>query len=52
MSEKENQILETIKEAMPNMSDYDKGYLLGFSESRVSEQRAQKQVEPQKGEDK
>ena len=45
MSEKERQILEAIKEAMPNMSDYDKGYLLGYSESRVSEQRGQKQQE-------
>ena len=49
MSEKEKKILDTIKEAMPNMSDYDKGYLLGFSESRVSEQRAKKHEEPQKG---
>ena len=52
MSEKEKKILEVIKEAMPNMSDYDKGYLLGFSESRVSERRANKQEEPQKGDDK
>ena len=43
MSEKEKQILETIKKAMPNMSEYDKGYLLGFSESRVSANKSQKQ---------
>ena len=51
MGEREKQILKTIKEAMPNMSDYDKGYLLGFSESRVSEQKNQKKQEaPQKEE--
>lgn len=51
MSEKEKQILETIKEAMPNMSDFDKGYFLGFSESRVSERReAKNQTEEKKGE--
>lgn len=48
MSEKEKQILKTIKEAMPNLSDYDKGYLLGFSESRVSEKRAQEKEEKKK----
>ena len=45
MSEKEKQILETIKKAMPNMTEYDKGYLLGFSESKVSENRRKKQTE-------
>ncbi len=39
MSEKEKQILKTMKEAISTMSDFDKGYLLGFSESRVSEKR-------------
>ena len=48
MSEKEKKILQTIKEAMPNLSEYDKGYLLGFSESRVSEKRAQAQKEKKK----
>ena len=50
MSEKEKKILETMKKAISSMSDFDQGYLLGFSESRVSEKReAQKQQsEPQK----
>lgn len=29
MSEKEKQIVEKLKETLPNMSDFDKGYLLG-----------------------
>lgn len=41
MNEKEMQILETIKNAMTNMSEYDKGYLLGYSEGRVREKRTQ-----------
>ena len=45
MSKKEQQILEIIKEAMPNMSEYDKGYLLGYSEGRVREKRMQEQNE-------
>lgn len=46
MSEKEKQILETMEKAFSSMSDFDKGYLLGFSESRVSEKReAQTQKE-------
>lgn len=29
MSEKEKQIVEKLKEAIPQMSDFDKGYILG-----------------------
>lgn len=36
MSEKEKQILETITEAIPKMSEFDKGYLLGMGEAMVS----------------
>lgn len=50
MSEKEKQILETIKKAMPNMSEFDKGYLLGLSEGKVSEKRAKEKAKEQKGE--
>lgn len=49
MSEREKEILETVKEALPNMSSFDKGYLLGFSESKVSEKR-RKEQEEKKGE--
>lgn len=29
MSEKEKQIVEKLKEAIPKMSEFDKGYILG-----------------------
>lgn len=37
MSEKEKQILETMTKAIPNMSEFDKGYLLGMGEVTESE---------------
>ena len=37
MSEKENKIIKSISEALPKMSDFDKGYLLGSAERMVSE---------------
>lgn len=33
MSEKEKRIVEKLKEAIPNMSEFDKGYILGKTES-------------------
>lgn len=36
MSEKEKQILETITKAIPNMSEFNKGYLLGMGEAMVN----------------
>lgn len=45
MSEKEKKILEAVKKAVPKMSEFDKGYLLGFSESRVSEKKEQQKKE-------
>lgn len=33
MSEKEKKIVEKLKEAIPKMSDFDKGYILGKVES-------------------
>lgn len=40
MSEKEKRIMETLSEAFPKMSDFDKGYLLGSAERMVSEKEA------------
>lgn len=38
MSEKERKdILKTISEALPKMSDFDKGYFLGVAESKAAE---------------
>lgn len=33
MSEKEKRIIEKLKEVIPNMSEFDKGYILGKTES-------------------
>lgn len=33
MSEKEKRIVEKLKEVIPNMSEFDKGYILGKTES-------------------
>lgn len=37
MSEREQKIIESISEALPKMSEFDKGYLLGSAERMVSE---------------
>lgn len=39
MSEKEKQILDAVKRSLPNMTDFDKGYFLGFSESKAGDKR-------------
>jgi hypothetical protein len=33
LSEKEKRIVEKLKDAIPNMSEFDKGYILGKTES-------------------
>ena len=33
MSEKEKKIIESIAKAVPNMSEFDKGYFLGVGET-------------------
>ena len=38
MSEKEKQVVEKLKEAIPQMSDFDKGYILGKVE-RMAERK-------------
>ena len=37
MSEKEQKIIKSISEALPKMSEFEKGYLLGSAERMVSE---------------
>lgn len=37
MSEREQKIIESISDALPKMSEFDKGYLLGSAERMVSE---------------
>lgn len=40
MSEREKQIVEKLKDAIPKMSDFDKGYILGKVEN-MAEQNEQ-----------
>lgn len=48
MSEKEKKILETFQKAIPYMSEFDKGYFLGKTESLVDE-KAKKKTEQKEG---
>lgn len=40
MSEKEKKIIETIAEALPNMSERDKGYFLGYAEAKADKKES------------
>lgn len=42
MSEREQKIIKSISEALPKMSEFEKGYLLGSAERMVSEKEKQK----------
>lgn len=48
MSEKEKRIIEKLKDAIPNMSEFDKGYILGkmesFSENNLEKKSDKKEV--------
>lgn len=50
MSEKEKKIVEKLKDAIPKMSDFDKGYILGKVESMADGSRSD--VECGEAEDK
>ncbi len=43
MSEKEKQVVEKLKEAIPKMSDFDKGYILGKVESIADKKKDNKE---------
>lgn len=45
MSDKEKKILETIAKAIPNMSEFDKGYFLGKSEGAVDNKKNKNEEE-------
>ena len=45
MSEKEKQVVEKLKEAIPKMSEFDKGYILGKVESMAEQKKDEKQKE-------
>jgi len=43
MSDKEKKIIETIAKAVPKMSDFQKGYLLGVGETMVDTKKEDEQ---------
>ena len=45
MSEKEKQVVEKLKEAIPKMSDFDKGYILGKVEGMAEQKKDDKSKE-------
>ena len=48
MSEKEKKIIETIAEALPNMSERDKGYFLGYAEAKADKTLVDREQETEK----
>lgn len=49
MSEKEKEIIKAVAEALPSMSEFDKGYVLGIAESNRKKQEERKEREKEKG---
>ena len=50
MSEKEKEIIRKVAQALPDMSDMNKGYFLGFAEAMAS-QKSQTEEENEEKED-
>lgn len=48
MSEKEKKIIETIAKALPNMSERDKGYFLGYAEAKADQKEEEQNNEDDK----
>lgn len=46
MSEKEKDIIKTIGEALPKMSERDKGYFLGYAEALASQKKEEGEADP------
>lgn len=47
MSEKEKRIVEKLKEAIPKMSEFDKGYILGKVEGMTTDKETGKECSKQ-----
>lgn len=45
MSEREKQIVEKLKDAIPRMSDFDKGYILGKVENMAEQNQQSKHTD-------
>lgn len=48
MSEKEKEIIRKVAQALPDMSDMNKGYFLGFAEAMASKKDAKNKEEKDK----
>lgn len=42
MGERDKKILKTIAEALPKMSEFDKGYFLGTAEAKAADKKRNK----------
>ena len=49
MDEKEKKIIETVAEALPKMSERDKGYFLGYAEALASQKEGEQKIQEEKG---
>lgn len=49
MSEREKEILQTVADALPKMSERDKGYFLGYAEALASKEEEEKIRGAEKG---
>lgn len=47
MSEKDKEICESLAEAMPGLSEFDKGYILGLTESAAKKAEAEQKAQEQ-----
>ena len=48
MSEKEKIIIEKVKETIPDMTEFDKGYILGMMESYAQKNKKTEQEKEKK----
>lgn len=51
MAEHEKELLERIAEAIPKLSDYEKGYINGVADNAVAQQKANEEKKERKKED-
>lgn len=48
VSEKEIKIIKTLSNSMPNLSEFEKGYILGIAESKAEREETKKNDKPDK----
>lgn len=51
MSEKEKEIIRKVAQALPDMSEMNKGYFLGFAEAMASQKNQKNEEEKEEKED-